>query len=447
MVSLANRVRTSLAIGAAGAAVIAALLMTPRTACPVAPPDGMLSARLISTRILTGARDQDVAVTITAPTSHRVERPAMSVAIVIDRSGSMNGVPIQNAKAAAAKLVDQLADGDAFSVVTFSSTAEVVVPMTHATAAGKATARAAIDRIWDDGGTCTSCGLERGEAELGRAPGQGVRRIVLLSDGQANVGVYDRTELVGLVAGIAARGTSVSAVGIGLDFDEVTMTRIADVGHGHYYFVEDTANLQAMFAAELGGLAQTVATHVRLVVTPAPGVQVTEIYGTPADGNVIPIADLQSGETRKVVLHLVVPADHVGPLAIAGFALEARRVADGRPLEASTELATDVVDDAGAVAASVESPVVRLVEEARSAAALEEATVIYDQKGAAAAQQVLHRHAAALRVDRYLDAASRGALEQAEHDAEAGFAAAPTGGEAGTRAKKVARERAYKLAH
>src|SRR5690606_24631976 len=127
----------------------------------------------------------------------------------------------------------------------------------------KASAREAIDRIWDDGNTCISCGIERAAGELAGSPvHEGLRRIVLISDGQANAGLWDRNDLVGLATETAARGISISAVGVGLDFDEVTMTRLADVGHGHYYFVEDAARLGQMFERELGGLAETVAADV-----------------------------------------------------------------------------------------------------------------------------------------------------------------------------------------
>src|SRR5207248_10761227 len=84
---------------------------------------------------------------------------------------------------------------------------------------------------------------------------------------------------------------------------------IANVGHGNYYFVEDTANLPAMFARELGGLTATVATNVALRIDQSSEFEVVEAYGYPlargADASaIIPIADLRAGETRKVGLHV-----------------------------------------------------------------------------------------------------------------------------------------------
>ena len=99
----------------------------------------------------------------------------------------------------------------------------------------------------------------------------GIRRIVLISDGQANHGLYDRDELAQLAGETAARGVSISTVGVGLDFDEQTMLRLAEVGRGNYYFVEDTGALAAMFDRELSGLAETVAPTCGSRWRPGPG--------------------------------------------------------------------------------------------------------------------------------------------------------------------------------
>src|SRR5512140_2455663 len=243
MVTTMSRICTSLALGAALGTVISALLMSPRgtsvqSSIPsTATDDGMvLSARLVTSRILLGQQEQNLAVTLRAQASTAdmtVERPSLSLAIVIDRSGSMHGPPIENAEAAALSVLRQLDSRDAFAVVTYSSSSETVLPMQRATDANKTAARAAIETIEDDGGTCISCGLETGAAAVARSPAHGgLRRILLISDGQANEGLYDRDELAQLAANKAALGVSISTVGVGLDFDETTMRRLAEVGRG-----------------------------------------------------------------------------------------------------------------------------------------------------------------------------------------------------------------------
>jgi Ca-activated chloride channel family protein len=446
MVVTAQQVRTSLVIAASGAAVVAALLLSVRSApqsFECAPTSDILQARLTSTEILGG--EQDIAVTITMPGADARVRPPLSLAVVIDRSGSMEGEPLANAKAAAARLVDELDERDAFTIVTYSSADETVVPMMRATQANKAAARAAIDAIWDDGNTCISCGLERGAAELATTPvSGGVRRMVLISDGQANMGRYLPGDLAQLATETAARGVSVSTVGVGLDFDEVTMTNLADVGHGNYYFVEDTAQLGRMFERELGGLAETVASDVRLVISGAGGV-IDDAYGYPimrqGGDVVVPIADLRAGETRKVVLRSTVDANKTGPLTVAGFALHWRRTADGTFDQARTRLDTTIVRDVARVRATTDRAAVNIVEQARAARVLEQATTVYETQGYEAAQKLIERNLRDVKANRHLDAPSMRAIEAASAGAIDNFAKAPP-----AKAKKATRADAYKLA-
>ncbi|MDB4953203.1 MAG: Von Willebrand factor type domain protein [Myxococcales bacterium] len=451
MVPIAHKARTSFVIAAAGAVVATALVLAPRhdrgASCApqaaITNDDITLTGRLTSSKFLPGP--QDLAVTIRAKAGHAATRPPLSLAVVIDRSGSMNGVPMRNAKAAAAELVDQLDEADAFTIVTFSSNDEVVAPIQSATPAKKAAARAAIERIWDDGGTCTSCGLTTATAQLGRSPiAGGLRRIVLISDGQANLGIFNRDELAQLVSRTAANGISISTVGVGLEFDEVTMARLADVGRGNYYFVEDTANLGTMFRRELGGLAETVASEVRLVVDAGPGVQIIEAYGYPmtreAGQVIVPIADLRAGETRKVVLHVQVDLSGVGETSIANLQLGWRRASDGATRTTTAHAAAELVTTANEVAGSYDRDAVRAATEAQSARALEQATITYERQGYRAAQQVLQQHIDNVRANAQLDDESRKALEGAASDAITDFQMTPAS------AAKTTRAKAYKLA-
>jgi Ca-activated chloride channel family protein len=407
-----------------------------------------VSARLGTRRILPGAQLQNLAITITTPNAVDLTpgRPPLSLAIVIDRSGSMHGAPIANARAAALSMLRQLDRRDAFSVVAYSSGARIVVPMERATEDNKAAAQAAIETIDDDGGTCISCGLEAGAAELAGSPiTGGVRRMLLISDGQANEGIYDRGELAELAARKAADGTSISTVGVGLEFDEATMRHLAEVGRGNYYFVEDTVALSAMFGRELGTLSQTVAAEVRLVVTALPGAEIVDAIGYPmarSNGRaIIPVADLRAGETRKVVLALRVDAPSGGELGIARVVLDWRRVADGQNLTALAVATVDVVSDPAAVAASADPGAMQAIEKALSARALEDAAAAYDRGGISAARQVLERRSQAIRASApALDPSTVDELEAASRGAMTEFSRAPE------KAKKAASVTAHDLA-
>lgn len=447
-------------IAVSGAALVGAALLTPQRLprrLLEATGEIGLTARLVSDRITAGTTEQDIAVTITAPQAARHARPPVSLAVVIDRSGSMTGEPIETAKAAARELIDELAPGDAFTIVSYSSGETVVSSIALATPEARAAAHDAIGEIMADGGTCISCGLSRGAAELAHTPVVGgVRRLVVISDGQANEGVFDRGELAQLAEQTAARGISISAVGLGLDFDELTMQRLAAVGHGNYYFAERSSNLSAMFGDELGGLTETVASGVQLIVAPAPGISIDEAYGYPLERDpygreprfTVPIADLRAGETRKVVLHAQVtrelgaPADE--PLASIG--LTWRSIGASHASYARASVLATVVSDPAEIAAGIDRETAQLVEQARAAHVLEQATTEYEKNGARAAQRVLDEHRSALKANQALDPGTSRMLDVEEAKTADDFAAAPAGGAAATKAMKTARAKAYKLA-
>ena len=273
--------------------------------------------------------------------------------------------------------------------------------------------------------------------------------MVLISDGQANAGLCDRDELAQLATETAARGVSISTVGVGLDFDELTMTRLADVGHGHYYFVEDTAKLGADVRARARRpRPRRSPADVRLVITGAG----RDTSRTPtatrscatARQVVVPIADLRAGETRKVVLRSTSrrrsPARSRSPqfeLALAPHVATA--VTEHGAHERS--IATVVDATQAAVAASIDRGAVNAVEQARTARVLEDATTdVRDagRRGGAARDRAQH---ARRRANKNIDAPAMQAIEAASNGAIGNFAKAPP-----AKAKKATRADAYELA-
>lgn len=437
MIAIASRARTVVAIAAAGSAIVAGLFLKQRTPSCSLPSEtsDILTAQLTSTKVIAG--DQDIAVTIRMPKAAELQRPPLSLVVVLDRSGSMHGEPLENAKSAASALVDRLSSNDAFALVTFSDSDQLILQMDRATPAHKREAADAIDKIFDDGGTCTSCGINRGAAELERSPIQGgVQRMVLISDGQANEGVWDRDELVGLAQATAAHGVSITTVGVGLDFDEQTMIRLGEVGRGNYYFVQDTANLGAMFTTELSDLGATVATDVHLVIEPHAA-EVVWAYGYPMAQTGtkidIPIADLRAGEMRKVVLHGRV----AGP-DVARFSLTWREPIDQKMHRTATSLTTLLTRDPAVVAATRIADATAAVEEARTARVLEDATKTYEQYGAEPAKRLIQRQLAHARDNLPADKLQR--IERAAGEAVESFDQQPA-----EQAKKATRTGAYLL--
>lgn len=328
---LAARARTSLSIAGALAALLAATALTTGDdrLAPVRwqeSADGVVIEATLATPEVTPGSIVDLDLTITVPQREGAPAPR-AIAIVLDRSGSMLGEPLADAKLAANRMIDQLRTGDELSVVTYSDDSETIVPLVRVTDETKRSAQAAIDAIVADGGTCISCGLTGGKSQLDITT-LDLRRMIVISDGQASIGIRDRDELVEHAAFVARSGP-ISAIGVGLDFDEATMRRIATAGHGNYYFTEQARGLDDIFTRELADVDATFGTNVTLRFS-------TDRAGlyTPRDSDgalremqhlgcsnglrsQYRIADLRSGEVRHLTMRVQVPDDVDGPHVVA----------------------------------------------------------------------------------------------------------------------------------
>ena len=411
-----------------------------------------VQAHMQSSHLLLGTDQAHMAVTLRAPLADGATlRPPVNVAIVIDRSGSMSGEKLRHAKRAARQLVNQLRATDRVAIISYGSDVDVVFRSERATQVTKSAAYRAIDGIYDDGGTNLSGGLLAGRDEITSNPETGaVERIVLISDGLANEGIINRDRLAAMAAQTAERGISITTVGVGLDFDEETMTQVAVSGRGNYYFAESSSILADLFAQELDKLSATIATHARIVLSPGPGVEIVEAYGYPMESNgrdvLVPIADLHAGEIRKVVFRMRVDAHAVGAMHIANIEASFRPTDSMSQRSLNIAASAVVTDRQETVLAGRDREAVRHIERARTAEAINEATRQYESGNTAAAIQVLNaRRQQVKSIASSMDDDELGAeMQQVADEADKEFAA-PAKSEAGQRARKKNRASAYDL--
>jgi Ca-activated chloride channel homolog len=200
-------------------------------------------------------------------------RPPVNVALVIDRSGSMAGDKIVKAREAALEAVRRLAPDDIVSIVAYDTHVQTLV---HAQRVGNGRhLEHAICGIEAGGNTALHGGVVRGAAEVRKnLEDRGfVNRVILLSDGLANVGPSSAEELGRLGASLLREGISVTTIGLGLGYNEDLMTRLALRSDGNTYFVEHSADLPRIFAAELGDVLNVVARRVVIVIEFPDGVR------------------------------------------------------------------------------------------------------------------------------------------------------------------------------
>jgi uncharacterized protein YegL len=208
-------------------------------------------------------------------------RPHLSVHLVLDVSGSMEGASITQARSAAAALVDRLAPGDDFSLVTFSTSAAVIVP-DGVVGARRAWIKETIRGIHEEGGTNIGEGLRLGyaQASLAAIPEDAVRVVFLVSDGHANAGITVRDSLSKLALDAFQKGIQTSAFGLGADYDGALMSAIAGDGSGGYYYLRDPDQIAPALATELDRRLDPVATTVEVRVRLKPDVDLLRVYGS-----------------------------------------------------------------------------------------------------------------------------------------------------------------------
>lgn len=248
------------------------------------------------------------------------DRP-VNVAVVMDRSGSMGERgKMTYAKAAARELVEALDASDNFAFVTFSDRAQVRSPM--ASVYDGASLLRTIDAVSEGGGTNLYGGVSEGLAQLSSvASDNAVNRVIVLSDGKANVGVTSESQLAALAARDNASGVRVSTIGLGLDYNEDLLAEMADRGGGTYRFVNDPDVLATVFREELHQMSSVAASGVSVDVD-LEGAELLEVYGYDEqlvdDGFRVWIGDVYGGQTRKVVARVRMTGGAVGDQMLAG---------------------------------------------------------------------------------------------------------------------------------
>jgi len=243
------------------------------------------------------------------------KRPPVNIAIVLDKSGSMQGEKIRQAREAAKMAIGRLNANDIVSVVSYDSTVNVLTPATKVT--DKALINSQIDRIQANGSTALFGGVSKGAAEIRKFfDPKRVNRIFLLSDGQANVGPQSPRELGNLGASLAKEGISVTTLGLGLGYNEDLMTQLAMKSDGSHSFIEEPAQLTKIFNEDFGEALQVVAQKVVVKITCREGVRPVRTLGRDADiaGQTVvtTLNQIYSGQEQFILLEVEIPATSSG---------------------------------------------------------------------------------------------------------------------------------------
>lgn len=255
----------------------------------------------------------------------RADRTPANIAIVLDKSGSMAGAKLHNAKEAARMAVDLLNENDIISIISYDSTVNVLVPATKVS--DKASIHRAIDRMQSRGNTALFAGVSKGAAEIRKFLSKDrVNRVILLSDGQANVGPSSPTELGDLGASLSKDGITVTTIGLGTGYNEDLMANLAGFSDGNHAFVKDAEDLAKIFKYEFGDVLSVVAQDVEIKIQIQNGIKPIRILGR--DGTILGqtvktnMSQLYSEQEKFVLIEVEVPAGKAREeIALAGVSV------------------------------------------------------------------------------------------------------------------------------
>src|ERR1700735_1069456 len=254
-------------------------------------------------------------------------RLPLNLGVVIDRARSMYDERRLEFVVEAVKfLADNLTDDDKISIVAFADKAKVLI--TPEAARDTSAIKRAIDDIdllEIGGGTQMALGMRAAIDEVKKnLAGDRLNRVLVLTDGQT----YEETACLELAEKNRDQ-ISFSTMGVGVEFNEKLLQRIAQDSNGKYHFIGDPAEIPQIFEDELQGLRGVSARNGRIEVTLAQGVQVREAFraspeiytlGAPLVGEdrkvTYEIGDLQAGVPGSVLLTLVLPPRKPGQVRV-----------------------------------------------------------------------------------------------------------------------------------
>jgi len=319
--------------------------------------------------------------------------PPVNLSIVLDRSGSMAGQKLEKAKDAAIEALRRLDGDDIFSLVVYDHSVETLIPAQSARHVERLETK--IRAIRSGGNTALFGGVSQGAAEIRRHLGRKyVHRLILLSDGLANVGPSSPDDLERLGRALIKEDISVTTVGVGTDYNEDLMTRLSQASDGNSYFVENSRDLPRIFAAELGDVLSVVAKKVIIEIELKGGTRPIRIIGR--DGRIkgstveLGLNQLYGGQEKYALIEVEIPAGrHDETREVATARVRYENALTNQPTLVSATAAARFSTDRDVVISNVNAAVQRDVFANNIAIAKDQSVEFMDKGEQAAAVQNL----------------------------------------------------------
>jgi Ca-activated chloride channel family protein len=235
----------------------------------------------------------------------------LNVALVIDRSTSMQGVKMDTVKATAIQVLRNLRPQDIMSVVAFSDRAEVVIPAAYHLDRARLESR--IQMIQPSGGTEIYQGLEAGAREIMRSlDPKRVNHLILLTDGQT---YGDEQQSLALAEKLSEQGVGISCMGIGSEWNDIFLDALSTRAGGSTNHIVEPRDINRLLLEKFNALIQTYAEEVVLEFKPVEGVELSRVFRIQPDPAPVPLENrkihlgtiLQDTSTRVIFEYIIQP--------------------------------------------------------------------------------------------------------------------------------------------
>lgn len=294
--------------------ILSTLLIINMKSTMASPPQQIQIDVALGSSVLLAEQTQTVPIKITLrglPLEKVQQRAPVNVSLVLDRSGSMSGQKIEQAREAAITALDYLNTQDIVSIVSYDDYIDVLVPATKVS--DKGNIAEAIRRLDARGSTALYAGVSKGADEVRKFLDKNhPNRIILLSDGIANVGPSSPQDLAHLGRQLISEGISVTTLGLGLGYNEDLMTQLASNSDGNHAFIENATDLATIFGKEFGDLLSIVAQNVEITIDCNEGIRPIRLLGR--EGNIqgqrvtTYLNQLYGDQEKYILLEVEVPA-------------------------------------------------------------------------------------------------------------------------------------------
>jgi Ca-activated chloride channel family protein len=275
-------------------------------------------------------------------------RMPLNLALVLDRSTSMQGARLQRVKEATNYIIDYLREDDYFSLVTFSDRAEVVLPAQRNT--DKAIAKSKVSMVHSSGGTEILQGLMTGLDQVERwQTSHTLNHLILLTDGQT---YGDEEDCLTQAVEAGQRGVSISTMGIGQDWNDQLLDEIASRSGGTSAYIDSASKIMTVFRDKIHGLGSIYARDLRLTLSTAGNARLKDLFSiSPEIGRFdtekmpIDLGHLERNAPVGILAELLIRADALGPRPILTATIEADVVAlDMSETRVSADVDVEVVE-------------------------------------------------------------------------------------------------------